>query len=371
MAQPRSNQQRQPQQPRAAAQQAPAANDSARLEEVSLAVQSAIAECGFQSISHLPAFTQAIRMAQGVRELRAALTDEFVASTLMPLRGTALGFLTDKDRDDPSYYGIAIVRDCAIEAMLRGFNVVGNEFNIISGRFYGTKAGFERLVAEWPGLTDLVLQPGVPVMSASDKTIAAVPYTAEWRVAGKPMAIICQKVEGALDTRIPVKVNGGMGPDAIIGKATRKMLFRIYQRLNGSSLGLVDGDVNDVLTTGEPAPTNALPAGQKPKQGAALDAMVERHEQTKRGSVPPPAPAEQAEPALEVAVVHAQLRAADKAWTAADLATLIETWSPERRRQAYAWAIAFNDNSIQDDALPERPLFTVLEPAQRQPGEEG
>ncbi len=74
------------------------------------------------------------------------------------------------------------------------------------------------------------------------------------------MILRCAQEKDGTDMRIPVKVNGGMGADAILGKAERKMLFRIYQRVNGSSFGAVDGEVGDVEainTTGETAPSPA------------------------------------------------------------------------------------------------------------------
>lgn len=227
--------------------------------QVSQAIEGALKECGVHAIAELPTILQAVRMAEGIRLLRAALTDEFVRDTIMPLQGTALGFLTDKDKEGG--YPLAVVKDVSIESMLRGFRVVGNEFNIIGYRFYGTKAGFERHVNEYPGLSDLVMQPGVPVFT-QDKGGALVPFSASWRLKGKLMTIDCRVIKGEgenhLDQRIPVRVNAGMGADAVIGKAYRKMLYRIYQRLNGSTYGAVDGDVADCIdTTAEPATTPA------------------------------------------------------------------------------------------------------------------
>ena len=223
------------------------------IEKAAQDIEKAINECGVQAISKLPAFIQAVQMARGISAMRQALSEQLVQSVIMPLQGSPLGFLTDKDKDGG--YGALVVRDCAIDGMLRGFRIVGNEMNIISGRFYGTKAGYSRLVAEYPGLTDLVLQPGVPQI-VGDKG-ALVPYVATWRLAGKEMMIRCIQEKDGTDMRIPVKVNSGMGSDAVIGKAERKMMFRIYQRVNGSTFGAVDGEIGDepITTTGEAAPS--------------------------------------------------------------------------------------------------------------------
>lgn len=257
------------------------------IERVSQSIEEALQECGFDAISKLPTFIRAFRMAQGISALRAALTDQFVQTVLMPLQGTKLGFLTDKDKDGG--YGLHVVRDCCIEAMLRGFSVVGNEFNIIAGGFYGARAGWERKVLEYPGLTDLVTQPGVPSMN-QDKSGALVSYFASWKLDGKPMRLDCQYSkdgDNVLDTRIPIKVNAGMGADAILGKAARKVAFRIYGRIAGSTLGASDGEVGDdaILTTGEPAPA-VLPEGTPEGRRIKLNGK-------KSAPVAEPAPAQQ------------------------------------------------------------------------------
>jgi hypothetical protein len=330
------------------------------------AIEKAITECGVKSIAKLPKMQQAIRMARGIAALRDALTDDFVKATYLPLMGTALGFLADRPNTrEPTPYGTATVKDCVIEAMLRGFNIVGNEFNIISGRFYGTKAGFERQVAEFEGLTDLVLEPGVP---QSKEGGALVPFIASWKLRGVAQRMECLLTKD-VDMRIPVKVNANMGTDAVIGKATRKMLFRIYQRISGSTFGLVDGDVSDseaILTTGTTAP--ATPAGRPTvSRGAALDAMAAAHNGSK--STPPPPPANDATP--EPAAIYRELVAADEAWAALDAqaaTTLVASWWAADQRAVLAWARAFNDrDNVDDDAVPVRPPCSVLG---RQPGED-
>jgi hypothetical protein len=329
-------------------------------------------------------------MAQGIRSLREALTDSFVQTALMPLQGTTLGFLTDKDKDGG--YGLAVVRDCCIEAMLRGFNVVGNEFNIIAGRFYGAKSGFERKVAEFPGLASLVMQPGVPHI-AGDKG-ALVPYSATWILNGKRMNIDCQLTkEGdlTLDQRIPVKVNAGMGADAIIGKATRKLLHRIYQRLNGSTLGLSDGEVGEepILTTGEAAPSPVppgTPEGQRIKLGGSKAktngaAQAKEHTETPTpasavsspaaapadytaGTIPISQPA-QATP-VDLVELHETLEEATKEFNFRGASKLLATWTEAQRAEALEWALAVvNDGPMSVQA--KRPIHTLVG---RQPGDD-
>jgi hypothetical protein len=360
------------------------------IEKISNDVEQAIKECGVAAIRDLPKFKQAISLAKGMRELRRAVDETFVKHCLMPLMGTTLGFLADRPNPKESEpYGPLVVRDCAIEAMIRGFNVVGNEFNIIAGRFYGTKNGYARLVQEFPGLTDLVLQPGVPTL-AGDRG-ALVPFTATWRLHGKPMSIECQLVKDGADTRIPVKVNGGMGPDAILGKAERKMLFRIYQRVNGSSYGATDGEVGDeqaFVTTGEPAPSPVPAAAVEgrryslkgkresaQKQSTAPDNAVAdtgAAAQATKASIPPPsatAPAAAPESLVDRTKLLQMLAEVDSAWDDPDMDahSTIEAWSEAERASALRWVAAVlgdGDFAIQS----KRPAHTLLG---REPGSDG
>lgn len=198
-------------------------------------------------------FARAFQMSGAIRALHLAMTEDMMKD-IMHLQGTGLGFLTDKDKDGG--YDVATVKTVAIEAALLGAYWVGNEFNIISGRPYLTKNFFIRKLREYPGLTDLKLYPGVPVMMG-DKG-ALVPYIATWKLAGEEMRIerLLTKLDDKqeLDQRICIKVNSGMGADAILGKAERKIRAAIYGRLTGSDL--TDGEVGDA--NGDRAPVKGL-----------------------------------------------------------------------------------------------------------------
>jgi hypothetical protein len=174
-------------------------------------------------------FEQAIMLADGMTALKDQVRP--LVPRVMPLQGSPLGFLTDKDREGG--YPADVVTTCLIEAVLRGVYPVGNEFNIISGRCYITKNGFARLVRCLPGLTDLKLHLGVPKVSTGG---AVVPCRATWRLDGRPDAV---------EREIPVRLNSGMGADGALGKATRKLLAAVYQQVTGSEQGDLDGDVSD------------------------------------------------------------------------------------------------------------------------------
>ena len=233
-------------------------NSELALADTMEAIDKAVGECSIEAIQSLPVMQQTIVLANGMTALREAITPEIVEKVFMPLMGTPLGFRTDKD-DEETHYAPIVVRDCVIEAMIRGFRPIGNEFNIIAGRAYFTKEGFERKVAEFKGLTNLALFPGLPHMKDGGAIVA---YTATFLLNGKSERFVCDVVtEGdhTMDLRIPVRVNRGMGADAVLGKAKRKFFARLYERISG--VRTPDGELDEdgtIDTTGTAAPE--LPA---------------------------------------------------------------------------------------------------------------
>ena len=219
-------------------------------------IEAAVRECGVAAVRNQPPFMQAVRMAYGIRTIREALPDAFVRENFMPLQNSPLGFLTDAKEG----YDIATVRDVICEALLRGVMPVNNEFNIISGRLYIAKNGFERLVREFEGVQDLSYELAVPHL-AGDKG-ALVACVAKWYHDGVADELVCadKTKDGGIDSRIPVKVNGGMGADGILGKATRKMFARIYAKLIGTSVDLAEADGDEVLAMAGALPSPAEPA---------------------------------------------------------------------------------------------------------------
>jgi hypothetical protein len=185
--------------------------------------------------------------AEAVNELRLAINNEIMVY-VMELQGSRLGFRTDLDakRDSETKkfgYHQEVVKDVMIEALLAGALMTGNEVNIIAGNCYLTKEHYIRRNAEFPGLTDFVLEMGTPVL-AGDKG-AFVQYRVDWKLNGKPDYIEGSRgKEDDIDTRICIRVNLGMGTDAIFGKAERKIRKKVHERLTGV-ITTRDGDIDD------------------------------------------------------------------------------------------------------------------------------
>lgn len=254
------------------------------------ALEQVVSECQLTQLENQGQFERAFTLARGIRQLREMITAD-VMKDIQSLQGTALGFRTDRDQPkwddragryvDQEPYGLAVVKDCLIEAVLRGAFPVGNEFNIISSRAYLTKEFFLRAVGSAPGVTDVRAQPGVPVMRDGG---AIVPFTISWRKNGVP-----DKIERS----IPVRINKQMGADAIIGKATRKAYAAAYQQITGSQLTIPDGDIDDVV--GDPIIVQPTQAGKvNPMTEKAREAK-EKANGTATAPAAPSAPAGKAE----------------------------------------------------------------------------
>jgi len=238
-------------------------------------------------------FVKAVQLSVAVQALRDLLPINMVERHIMPLQNTPLGFRTDKDNGYPPQ----VVRECLIEAVLRGVYPVGNEFNIISAQSYVTKQGLRRLVLEYPGLANLEVTPGVPQMANGG---ALVPMVATWTLNGEPQRLERTQYKLAdgtvVDARIPVRVNQGMGAAAILGKATRKLYAAIYDRLTGQSLP--DGEADEIVVEGvtsQPAqPTKGVAGVVSKLKGQA-------HEKPSEPAAPAADPPADPQPVVEAA----------------------------------------------------------------------
>lgn len=171
-------------------------------------------------------FERMAAMGQGLTQIKAAL--EPLMPKILPLAGSHLGFITDKQ------YPPEVLMEAIAEAALRGYRPIGNEFNVIAGHFYAAKNGLSRMVKQYPGLTDLKMRFGVPKKFEGQDMV--VHCFGEWKLKG---------VHDSLDTEIAVSTFGG-NRDAAIGKATRKLLSQIYDRISGGIFTTPEGEVGDM-----------------------------------------------------------------------------------------------------------------------------
>ena len=200
-------------------------------------------------------------------ELKNLLTPK-VMEPIMALKNSAIGFMTD-EKTRGYDYDVDVVRNAIIEAAVNGVSVCGNEFNIISGRFYLTKNGLKHKLRDIYGLSKNVT-PGLPQIS-KDGSGAAVVMHIEWTYQGKTQA---------KDIPFAVRINKGMGVDGILGKATRKAYAWLYEEVTGNNVS--EGDATDDV------PITAKVTVESPLE---RDAEQPKHPEPGTNAEPTPAPA--------------------------------------------------------------------------------
>lgn len=190
-------------------------------------------------------FFAALEVAAAVDALRSYLDQPEIKARILGLMNTPIGFRTDRDPKikkwnpkeqrevSPQPYNYDVVKDCVVEALLRGLGLVGNQFNIIAERFYCTKEGFEYLIKKQEFVADFRPIIGIP---SSKPGGAIIECSATWLQNGKK----------SLQAVIPVKGDEKYSStDQYIGKATRKFLKRCYEMMSGNSIS--DGDAEDSI----------------------------------------------------------------------------------------------------------------------------
>jgi len=200
-------------------------------EDTALAIQqaneAAMAAFGSGSSGNIIA---ALQVAESMESLQRLFDDPAIRSRILALQDKAIGFRTDRDpkqkrrgtQECNTPYSYDVVKDCAIEAGLRGLQLVGNQWNIISGRTYCTKEGFEFLIRGLKHVTDFKVNLGVPANKPGGVIIEC---EGSWNNSGQPQS---------LKSSIPVKSDDYSSADQLLGKATRKFLKRCYEQMTGN-----------------------------------------------------------------------------------------------------------------------------------------
>lgn len=226
-------------------------------------------------------FEKEIQLASAMRDLRELLTPEVMAP-IMSLMNSPLGFVTDRDPARPTRdgevkpYSVEVVRDCVIESKLRGFHTIGNEFNIIAGRFYAAKNGFRRKLTDgksFPGLRDFRDSYDVPRLMGDKGAI--VKCRASWTMNGKPETF---------EAEFAIRVNSMMGADAITGKAERKLCKRVHDLIAGTNTPegeAGEDDLKPANATVEPkvgkpfAESDEIPGAETPPRNSTPEPATE------------------------------------------------------------------------------------------------
>nr|BDD45441.1 hypothetical protein 9 [bacterium] len=167
-----------------------------------------------------------LKVAVAIGQLFGFLEQPEVKELVNYLAGSPLGFKSDKT------YPWDVVRNVCIDALVNGYRLTGNEFNIIAGNFYPAQAGKFRKIVEHPGLTDFTYRLDPP-------SGGKVKCAATWKLRGVAQSIGLEKWDECV---IPVKLNSASTDDNTLGKAKSKLFSRVLERLTG----VVQGEATDL-----------------------------------------------------------------------------------------------------------------------------
>lgn len=195
--------------------------------------------------TNLNGFEKSMAYGYYLNEIRNQFTGKAL-ELIKNLMNTGLGFKTDRNPKDPMCknkepYSDDIIRDCATQAVMHGLYIHGNEFNILGGNFYATKEGLERIVNQNPNLERSVKEIGKGFKQNPENGIWGLSFEYEFKLKDR------QEVKDS----VVVYVRGKQGNyeipfDAIMGKARRKLLKTIYNKMT-NGFWLEDADDIDEI----------------------------------------------------------------------------------------------------------------------------
>ncbi len=222
------------------------------------------------------------KKAEVVIAVRDWLQVPEVMQKVKQLQNTPSGFQTD----EKAGYADNDLAVCVTDALCAGFQLVGNEFSIIGGRMMGVLNGYNRLVDTFDSNKDnpdtglkMIYKEVVEGDITVNGNMVRVPMTIKYTLLDKATKV--KSLHEFSRTIQLAKRYDKEGPDAWIGKATRRILKKLLVNLSGSDLGDDLGDESSA--TGGAAgqapsmpPTGTVDLGSKPKGPApakADDAM--------------------------------------------------------------------------------------------------
>lgn len=272
----------------------------AKLQETGKQITTIINDCLPVTAGYAADFIQSISIAQGVHNLKQIfLESPEIRQVVMSMANNRLGFVTDRppaiiarNQRNGKFpnrpYSYEELVDPIIEGLLKGYRISNNEINIIAGNFYAAKNGNYRRIIEHPGLTNFAYN-NEPAVFSSDFKTARVKAWAVWTVDGNAYSIGARADDQLV---LAIKVNAGMGDDAVLGKAHAKLFKRVLERLTGFS---VPESTDVEIAVGDDVVERPAPLPQPvPDNGKQLD----MYGGPKAASPPPPESRPSAAPAL-------------------------------------------------------------------------
>jgi len=237
----------------------------AKMNKTGKQISAIIDECLPAATGNAADFISSLAIAKGVHDLKAIfLQSPEIRQVVMSMCNNRLGFLTDRtpaivtrNQRNGKYpnklYSYEELVDPIIEGLLKGYRISNNEINIISGQFYAAKAGNYRMILEYPGLANFAYN-NSPAVYAQDHKSARVKCWASWKINEVAQSIGMEPNDELI---LAIRVNYGMGDDAVLGKAHAKLFKRVLERLSGQ----VIPESSDVeVINGQALPAEEIPA---------------------------------------------------------------------------------------------------------------
>lgn len=191
-----------------------------------------------QALVGVEAMERTFVTAAIMKRIREELAKPGVMTAIASLQNSAVGFMTDRPNSkNPAPYTEKDLVDPTAEALIRGFLPINNEYNVISRRFYAAKTGLGRKLKEFPGLVNLKIIPGIPHIATEKAAVVKVKITATYK--GNE---ISEELE------FSIRVNEGMGADAVTGKAIRKSRAWLFGYLTDTEIP--EGDIEEIRVAG-------------------------------------------------------------------------------------------------------------------------
>ncbi len=307
--------------------------DLTKTEEIGKQIDQIVSEC-MPAISNMaPGFNEALTLARGIKSLREIFSSNAeIKETVAAMANTPLGFVTDRsptvvkeselnpNKKTLTAYTDEEINECCIEAMLRGYRITGNEFNIMSGRFYAAKDGKYRKIIEYPGVTDFKFTTTPPAYNVETRMSYGKPQQdqfaklrcfASWKKDGSKQFIGKESETGKDEDTLTFKIKAyGNDDDQVIGKAMSKLFSRVLMRITGAIMPEMT-DLDDEPVTVETTSVDEASTDKKPEYkiedkpetasgGETEDATAEAAEtSTTDASTPPEDPKKDLPPDAE------------------------------------------------------------------------
>lgn len=201
-----------------------------------------------------PGMTKSFHVASLIKNYQVAMDQPGVMDVFMGFQNNPLGFRTDSKKG--SEYPPSIVRDCIIQAMMMGVTPIGNQFNIIAARAYLTKEGCQHKLDKMmeAGKLDSYYLDSQEFLGFDKSTqTAKIRTVVSWSSGGKKHShdiIVCPKFDFKRDykTGKPTdEVSSSL--DQLYGKAKRKALAWLIERVSGEHISEGDATEEDYIDT--------------------------------------------------------------------------------------------------------------------------